>query len=1149
MALLDLMRNTIERIKGYAQRALPTAEDVRKAEETQMEVAKRLYAHLPAAVRPVTYAVQRALDVVGLGLTRSRKTGEELVKEGLLTPTAEKVAGISGLVAGSLIPYGTASKVLEATGAAKLAAQSLAGKALRYGLEGALGGAWVEASRAAEEGGPVSQGVVSGAIGGAFWGAVPTYVAGGAMKGLSRLPSFFERGSPEKRQVSTVFTQWLRDLAAAVNRGGLRWSSAIYEAAKGHEPLLKALTLARAWLPDEQFLDPTAWKSLLPQRLTQVEQKALAGGNAEAASFAKVLRKQIQVAPDELIARLAQTAKPLFDQSESLARTLAKAGLVNLWEHPGERYVPLFITEQGLVKRGIQPSSQAVALQHTRRPVRMSVHFLPRGHTLEDALAKFGEDLVLDADWVFPFHHSELRRVLANVRFLNRLRAIVARTPEERREVPVDLPGQLQEDLKRTLTGIAQAQVSALGRKVEAGSPELRALGVLEPLLQKRTLPKATIERAARHLQGSPLAQDLLNALQVRGAKRRQAVEQVVNALRQAVQRPQAAPAELAEHVARIQDWLNRLRSERLALPADAQKWLSDRLYQMFRRQGELERAFYNLARTATRIKVLQPFDWVTQMVWTVGARGSWGETVSPVHRLASGLRALQEGRAALKGVAPELDALLEAGLDIGGQAWKREAFEHLRRPLQSAAGRASGFVERLSRPFEDIAFGPTVHMRVGLALDLMRRWEPVLGRQEAAKAAASVANFLTGQVSMELLHPWAQWLLRMFALAPKWLTHTMQLPLRAVGQVAEADLSAAARELVQDFLADYLMRTVYSQLILANMLNRRINNGRNIWENEPGRRHLVDITPLVGLGPRGERQYFDPWFWERDYPRLIQYVAQGNPLRYFEYKIGPLQAVVLDLLGYDVARGQRIPSDWGERFKAAALDLADTLLPAGTYSLPGAGINRFGGWSGTPTGRFDPVRWNMELFGLRFTPGRPATSEQEMQRRVVEAIRHGLVGFRTDRQGALQMAPTRTPEGEMLARIYGKVPGTADTERSAEILGLPTEQRLKAIANIFSPESQALFQKYLGVPATPKALWEMHLIFAQDNPADREMLLQRLTSRVAIEDLRRRLNRAPTVGDLIKYHRTLLYRDLPPDQTLGEGAKARKYLELSRRR
>jgi len=318
-------------------------------------------------------------------------------------------------------------------------------------------------------------------------------------------------------------------------------------------------------------------------------------------------------------------------------------------------------------------------------------------------------------------------------------------------------------------------------------------------------------------------------------------------------------------------------------------------------------------------------------------------------------------------------------------------------------------------------------------------------------------------------------------------------------------------------------------------------------------RRHLVDITPLVGLGPQGQRQYFDPWFFWRDYPRLLQYITgEVRPERYFVYKLAPLVAVAADAAGYDLTTGQIRPMGLEERIGATVKDMVDLFLPAGTWQVPGAGLSTMGGWSATPTGRFDLPRQVMEWAGLRTFPGaRPAEGRSltpETKARIQEAARQGILGKRRILQPRKGQYPERLalePQWEAwLGSVLGKKPTQEEILASLDVLGLAPEVRKKAIRNIFSPESIGLFTKYFGARPTPRGLWEMRLIFAQDNPADRERVLQYLTAPEQIRWLAQVLGRPyVTAADVVKYHRQLLRREKPQGEegTLGPGAALRR--------
>jgi hypothetical protein len=240
------------------------------------------------------------------------------------------------------------------------------------------------------------------------------------------------------------------------------------------------------------------------------------------------------------------------------------------------------------------------------------------------------------------------------------------------------------------------------------------------------------------------------------------------------------------------------------------------------------------------------------------------------------------------------------------------------------------------------------------------------------------------------------------------------------------------------------------------------------------------------------------------------------------------------------------------ERVNTTVKDMVDMFLPAGMWQVPGAGLSTMGGWSATPTGRFDLPRQVMEWAGLRTFPGtRPTEGRSltpETKSRIQEAARQGILGKRRILQPRKGQYPERLalePQWEAwLGSVLGKKPTQQEILSSLDVLGLAPEVRKKAIRNIFSPESIDLFTKYFGARPTPRGLWEMRLVFAQDNPADRERVLQYLTAPEQIRWLAQVLGRPyVTAADVVKYHRQLLRREKPQGEegTLGPGAALRR--------
>lgn len=1000
----------------------------------------------PKPVVEVFHGLESALDVPLFGLLRSKEHGQRLVERGVLTPTQEKGARIVGEVVGGALPFAGASKLLQA---AKLVATKGAGRFLRVALEGALGGAWGGASYAVRtQTQPVEKGAIRGALTGAAFG-VGGSVAGAAItKAATRLRSVVSGlGSPELQEVKSTLHRWLLQRRAAENRG-LLYTKMLQRAAGGDKRLLEAAHLARAWLSDRKFHDPQAWKADLTARLFELGNK-LKPLNPEMAEHLERLRASVLEAHDDVIKQLAQVTGRLHRRNERLNRRLAQMGLEEVWQHPHEIYVPRYVTEEALVKRGIQPDRFFRTL-FTSKPSLLTPHRMPRELTLEDVLAKFKPgEVTLDVSLTLPIRLVEHERLLADARLLNRLKQIG--TSEFR-------PGYSTPLLP----------------------PELTA--------EKMRLAKTLAQRAAA---GSRAAATALERL-----------------------------------------------GERVYMPQDAARWLSGRLQAIYHDPGPIGRFWQQLQRATTRVKVYLPWDWVTQMVFGgVGTAKNLVTSLSPISRLVYALGRKAEGKKVLREVSPELEALVDAGLDIGGREWHKEALEKALKPVRSAIPQLWRSIEkRVLEPVEAMAFGPTTEMRVGLALDLFRRFKQQgKPEKEAAQAAASIANFVTGSVFTELLHPTVQQAMRYFVLAPRWLAHTLQLPLRAAGLAHEPGLSPEANELVQRFLAGYFMNNVLAHYALANALNRKLT-GRNIWENPPGYRHLVDITPLVGTGPQGERQYFDPWFFWRDYPRLARYVfGQAAPERYFVYKFAPLVAVAADVAGYDLSTGRIKPLGLEERVGATVRDMLNMLLPASTVEVPGAGFSVFGGWTGTPTGRFDPLRQLIEMAGFRMVPGpKPVMSRGERAlpgeaERLHEAARQGLLRVVRvrGRGGKVSYQLDLEPGWKgFLTATLGKRPTQQDVLESLDILGLPDELRRKAIRNIFSEESKALFRKYFRTEPTPAMLWALRTVLAQDNPADRERVLRFIFSKPNLDWMAGKLGRRPTMYDVLKYHKLLLRKD-----------------------
>lgn len=171
-----------------------------------------------------------------------------------------------------------------------------------------------------------------------------------------------------------------------------------------------------------------------------------------------------------------------------------------------------------------------------------------------------------------------------------------------------------------------------------------------------------------------------------------------------------------------------------------------------------------------------------------------------------------------------------------------------------------------------------------------------------------------------------------------------------------------------------------------------------------------------------------------------------------------------------------------------------------------------------------------------------------ETKSRIQEAVRQGILGKRRilhPRKGQYPERAALEPQWEAwLGSVLGKKPSQEDILSSLDILGLAPEVRKKAIRNIFSQESIDLFRKYFRVNPTARGLWEMRLVFAQDNLADRERVLQYLTAPEQLRWLAQVLGRPyVTAADVIKYHRQLLRRERPQGEeaTLGPGAALRR--------
>ncbi|GFN22172.1 hypothetical protein [Thermanaeromonas sp. C210] len=1036
------------------------AEAYRKA---QVETLTRAIERLPARLRSVAYGALTVPDYAAFGAFRSREVGQKLIERGALTPQAEKTARAVGEVLGVYLPFAGASRLLRPVTRIIAAESPKLGRIAAAILEGALGGAWLGVEESKRKGQPTAQWVQREAVSGALWAGAGAAAGEKLMQAGSKL---LQRagGSPALEQIRRVMHEWVIGRKVAENKPRM-FESLLQKAAGGDEGLLNLAHLARAWLKDPEFLDPQHWRTTLASRISQVEQKAAQAGNLESAAFLRSLREKLPTMEDATIQRLARATQDVHSLSERLNRVLTRLGLEETWQHPQEIYVPRYVAETALAQRGAQPTGSAAGAMLARRPHLFSPHQLPRQLSLEEALVKFKpQELTLDVSKTLPLRISEHQRLLENVKFLNRIRALASREYA---------PGVKEITLPGELRSLEARRIKELGQQAARGA---------------KAAAKA-LERETGHLY----------------------------------------------------------------LPADAAKWLEGRLAAMYHSPGPAGRAWQEVMRQTTRLKVYLPWDWVSQMVFgAVGPAKDFVTALNPVARFAYAWRTRQTGAEALQKVSPELAKLVEAGLDIGGSDWHRRTLEAATKPVREPIARLWRTIEsRVLEPVETMAFGPTIEMRTGLALDLFKRFtQQGKPESEAAKTAAHLANFLTGSVMTEMLDPTAQKALRYFFLAPKWLTHTLQLPFRAAGLVTEPALSPEARELAQRFLAGYLMNNVLANFILANALNRRINNGRNIWENPPGYRHLVDITPLVGLGPQGQRQYFDPWFFWRDYPRLLQYImGEVRPERYFVYKLAPLVAVAADAAGYDLSTGQVRPMGLEERIRATVKDMVSMLLPAGTLEIPGAGLSAMGGWSATPTGRFDLPRQIMEWVGLRTFPGqRPVQGRgtrllPEEQVRMREAMRQGVLGVRRDSKGVIRFALTKDWY-YWLARVLGKAPSEEETiEAVLDVLGLPPDVRDKALRNIFSPESVELFRKYFRANPTPRGLWMIRTILAQDNHADRERVLQRLLSQDNLNWLAEKLGRWPTVEDVLRYHKTMLQRELPDVAALGTGATARRAL------
>ena len=731
----------------YAQ-VHPEAEAFKRAVP---EAITRGIEKLPAPARPAAYGALWAVDIPAFGALRAPEVGKRLVEEKALTPRQEDIARMVGGLAGVTMPYVGAARLLRPVRLVMEAEHPLLGRMAASILEGALGGAWIGPQEARRTGHPLPVELHRQAALGAAFGAGGTLMGEAVMQaGSAVLKSF--AGSPAVQQVKRIMHEWLIGRKVAKNKPRI-FESLLQKAAGGDEGLLNLAHLARAWLPDAQFVDPRHWRTTLANKIFEVEQKAAQAGNPESAGFLRSLREKLTTVDDATIRQLARATQDVHAISERLNRVLTRLGLEETWQHPSETYVPRIISEQAIARLGKQPASATGAML-AKRPHLFSPHQLPRQLTLEEALIKFKPgEITLDVSKTLPLRIAEHQRLLENVKFLNRVRAL-ASTEYAPGMKEITLPGELR--------SLEAKRLKELGLQAAAGA---------------RGAAKA-LERETGHLY----------------------------------------------------------------LPRDAARWLEGRLAAMYHDPGPVGKAWQEIMRQITRLKVYLPWDWVSQMIFgAVGTARDFVTTLNPVARFAYAWRMRQVGKEALREISPELAKLVDAGLDIGGSDWHRRTLEAATKPVREPLTKLWRTVEgRVLEPVEAMAFGPTVEMRVGLALDLFKRFtQRGKPESEAAQAAAHIANFLTGSVMTELLRPTAQKALRYFFLAPKWLTHTLQLPLRAAGLVTEPALSPEARELAQRFLAGYMMNNVVANFLIANALNQRINNGRPIWQNPPGYRHL----------------------------------------------------------------------------------------------------------------------------------------------------------------------------------------------------------------------------------------------------------------------------------------------------------------------